>query len=123
MCLAFLFFLVLLPRFLLETGLIVTEDMCSAEEGHQRGPCNPTVMVTKKIYRDIPGIHGDPASDGFLNPWKYFSRKSRWAGTWISDEVFISLSSSPSRGGGGAVCESKLGGGYDRDVALRIVIN
>ena len=68
-----------------------------------------------------PGFHDDPASGGFLKPWKYFSRKSRWAGTWICDEEFPSPSSSPSSGGG--VRESKVGGGYDRDVALRIVIN
>ena len=41
----------------------------------------------------------------------------------MGDEKFLSLSASPSRGAGGAGCESKVGGGYDRDVALRIVIN
>jgi hypothetical protein len=41
----------------------------------------------------------------------------------MGDEVFPSPSASPSRGGGGAGCESKIGAGYDRDVVLRIVIN
>lgn len=41
----------------------------------------------------------------------------------MGDKGFPSLSASPSRGAGGAGCESKVGGGYDRDVALRIVIN
>jgi hypothetical protein len=41
----------------------------------------------------------------------------------MGDEGFPSLSASPSRSAGGTGCESKVGGGYDRDVALRIVIN
>lgn len=90
------------------------------------GPCNPTAIITTYQYGDVHGVHDGPASGGFLKPWKYFSRKSRCAGTWISDEEIPSLFASASRGGGGggcAFCESKVGGGYDRDVVLRIVIN
>jgi hypothetical protein len=66
------------------------------------------------------------ASKSFLKPWKYFSRKSRWAGTWPGARTKRSPSLSapaPSPCGVGAACKSNVGRGYDRDVTLQIVIS
>jgi hypothetical protein len=69
----------------------------------------------------MPGVQD---SDDFLKPWKYFSRKSRWAGTWLDVGDSEEPPSSTSTPRDAVAYESNVGRGYDPDVvALRIVIN